>query len=223
MCYNATSSITSYIYVALITTILCLYGNKYDQHISLYFFVVIQMQLAEFLMHIDPKCGILNKIGTLSAFLILFIQPVSAYTLGDQLETTDTPDYFKYIYTIWGIMGVILFVMYIMRNKNICSVKKNGFLMWGFESKNRMTDFFWGTLYLLLTTLPFLYLQEETIKYLFLIIWIGSCTLHYTLYPNNWKSIWCFFLSGNITIYALVRYLQINSENFSNIQMVDSV
>ena len=48
MCYNAKSSITSYIYVGLITTILCLYGNKYDRHVALFFFVVIQIQLAEF-------------------------------------------------------------------------------------------------------------------------------------------------------------------------------
>ena len=82
--------------------------------------------------------------------------------------------------------------------------------MWGFESKNRNTDAFWGVLYVILTTLPFLYLKEMNIKYLFLFIWIGSWVIHYILYPNNWKSIWCFFLSGNMTIYALVRYLQIH-------------
>ncbi len=192
MCYNAKSSITSYIYVGLITTILCLYGNKYDRHVALFFFVVIQMQLAEYLMHLDRKCGLLNKIGTLCAFLILFIQPISAYILGEKLETTDSPDYFKYIYAAWATVGVVLLVMYIIRNKKICSVKKHGFLMWGFESKNRKTDAFWGVLYVILTTLPFLYLKEINIKYLFLFIWIGSWVIHYILYPNNWKSIWCF-------------------------------
>ena len=207
MCYNATSSITSFTYVTLIATIIYLYGNNYDKHVALFFFVVIQMQLAEFFMHIDQNCGWINKIGTLAAFIILYAQPISAYYIGKNFNTFDTPDYFNYIYICYALYGIILWIFYILTTKQICSTMKKGHLVWGFESNNRILDYINIILYLVLSSIPWLYLKNDYIKYLTLTIWWGSWLLHYILYPKNWKSLWCFFVSGMITIYAIVRYI----------------
>ena len=64
MCYNSSSSITNYVYVTLLSIIMYLYGDKYDKHISLFAIIVVQMQLAEYFMWKDQKCGITNKIAT---------------------------------------------------------------------------------------------------------------------------------------------------------------
>ena len=206
MCYNASSSITSYTYVSLLAIIVYLYGDNYDKHVALFFFVVIQIQMAEFFMHIDPNCGWVNKLATLGAFLILYAQPISAYYIGTTLKTIDTPDYFNYVYICYALYGIILWILYILRNKQICSTMTKGYLVWGFESNNRILDYINIILYLVLTSLPWLYLKNDYIKYLTLTIWWGSWLIHYILYPKHWKSMWCFFVSGMITIYAIVRY-----------------
>ena len=74
MCYSAQSSISNYIYTTTVSLILYLYGDKYDKHISLFTFVVLQMQLAEYFMWKDQKCGITNKLATIAARFILFLQ-----------------------------------------------------------------------------------------------------------------------------------------------------
>ena len=84
-----------------------------------------------------------------------------------------------------------------------------GHLVWGFETKNLILDYINTILYLILTSLPWLYLTNDYIKYLTLAIWWGSWLIHYILYPKNWKSMWCFFVSGMITIYAIVRYFNV--------------
>ena len=77
MCFNSASSITNYVYVSLLAFIMYLYGDKYDKHISLFTLVVIQMQLAEYFMWKDQKCEIINKLATIAARFILFLQPLS--------------------------------------------------------------------------------------------------------------------------------------------------
>ena len=89
MCYNSSSSITNYVYVTLLSIIMYLYGDKYDKHISLFAFIVVQMQLAEYFMWKDQKCGITNKIATIAARVILFLQPLGIL-LGSYLFNTMT-------------------------------------------------------------------------------------------------------------------------------------
>lgn len=208
MCYNTTSSITSYVYVIFIATILYLYGNIYDKHVSLFFFVVIQMQLAEFFMHVDQKCTYINKFATLLAFILLYAQPISAFAIGKLLNTINTPTYFNYLYICYALYGIIVLGIYILRNKTICSKITNGHLFWDFEPRNDINGYISVFLYLILSTIPWLYLKNVSILYLFITIWIGSWLLHYILYPKHWKSMWCFFVSGMITLYTLGRYLQ---------------
>ena len=207
MCYSAHSSISNYVYVAVISSILCYYGNSYDKHVALFFFVVIQMQMAEFFMHLDQKCGWVNKMATISAFVILFIQPISAYVLGHMLDTITMPDEFQYIYISYAFYGLIQLVVYLKNNNRICSRIKKGNLIWGFGPRRDINGIINTVLYLLLTTLPWLYL-DSNVKYLVIAIWLGSWLLHFFMYPQHWGSMWCFFVSGIITIYAVARFLQ---------------
>ena len=127
------------------------------------------------------------------------------------LNTTTMPDYFKYFYIAWAIKGIFQLVKHILRENNICSKKTDGHLIWDFDPKNSTDEIIWLIMYLILTTMPFLYLKDTNVKYIISSIWLGSWLLHYIVYPNHWKSMWCFFVSGMITIYSLVRYMQIKN------------
>ena len=205
MCYDAKSSITNYIYVGLITLILCLYGNKYDQHVALFFFVVIQIQLAEFFMHIDQKCGWINKFATIFAFVVLIAQPICSYLLGYILDTTTIPEYFKYFYLIYGLFGLTKLIFYLKNNRIICSKIKNGHLEWGFKpASHNINGVIILTMYLLATAIiPFIYLNSDVEKYLVIFLLLGSLFLHYVYNPNHWRTKWCFYSSVSVTIYAI--------------------
>ena len=87
MCYSAESSINNYGLGMLLSLGLYTLGNNYDKHFAFFIFVVIQMQLVEYFMWKDQKCGIMNKIATISANIILLLQPVSVL-LGGYLFNT---------------------------------------------------------------------------------------------------------------------------------------
>ena len=209
MCYNASSSITNYTYVTLVSIIVYLYGNNYDKYVASFLTFTIQIQLMEFFMHLDQKCNLLNKISTLGAYLLIIAQPICVYYFGNLFGTINMPDYFQYVYIIYGIFGLIQWIYYIITDNNICSKKTDGHLIWGFEPKNSIIGNINVVAYLLLLLLPFLNFINTNIQIFFIIILFGSCIVHYILYPKHWKSMWCFFVSGMITIYAIVRYFNI--------------
>ena len=76
MCYNSSSSIVNYGYVMLLSIILYIYGDNYDKHISLFSAAIIQIQLIEYFMWTDQKCGIVNKLATIIGRILLFLQPL---------------------------------------------------------------------------------------------------------------------------------------------------
>ena len=77
MCYSAESSIKNYALGMLLSLGLYTLGNNYDKHFAFFIFVVIQMQLAEYFMWKDQKCGIMNTTATIIASIILVLQAFS--------------------------------------------------------------------------------------------------------------------------------------------------
>ena len=206
MCYNASSSITNYAYVTLVSIIVYLYGDAYDKHVASILTYTIQIQLVEFFMHLDQKCGWLNKIATIGAYFLIVTQPIFVYYFGNMFNVINMPGIFHYVYITYGIFGLIQWIYYIMSENNICSKKQGGHLVWGFEPNNSTIGNINVFAYLILLLLPLLNIIDVNIRTLFVIILFGSCVIHYILYPKHWKSMWCFFVSGMITIYAIVRY-----------------
>lgn len=218
MCYNSGSSIINYTYVIFLGIIMYLYGDNYDKHISLFALTTVQMQLVEYFMWKDQKCGIINKLATYGARVLLFLQPLSIF-LGAYLF--NTMNISNNIMLITSVLYTIAFSVnssnYLLTNSKICSLSKDGHLQWHFSKNldlklsNNMIDIFHliqAFFYFIVLLISWLFFKNTMlgifISLLFLIIFI----FHFIQFPkkNQWTTIWCFHISIGYTIYAIVRY-----------------
>lgn len=219
MCYNSSSSITNYVYVTLLSIIMYLYGDKYDKHISLFAFIVVQMQLAEYFMWKDQKCGITNKIATIAARVILFLQPLGIL-LGSYLFNTMTisNNIILIITAIYSLAFSVQSIDYFHKKSNICSLDKDGHLQWHFFKHNidfkfkninvifQLTIYF---TYFIIILFSWLLFKNTTLGIFTSLLMIIIFLFHYIQFPKNnqWTTLWCFHITLGYTIYAITRAL----------------
>ena len=212
MCYSAESSIKNYALGMLLSLGLYTLGNNYDKHFAFFIFVVIQMQLAEYFMWKDQKCGAMNKIATIAANVILVIQAFSVLFGGYLFNTLNLSNSLilniSVPYLLIGLL--IIFYRYYNEKGKICTKAPNGYLVWFFYNNK----FFKGVLdklqlllYLILLIIPWLYLKDFDIGFVIALIISGSLIIH-TFYhnkENEWQSKWCYYTSNSVSIYILYR------------------
>ena len=111
MCYSAESSINNYALGMLLSLGLYTLGNNYNKHFAFFIFVVIHIQLAEYFMWKDQKCGIMNKIATISANIILVLQAFSVLFGGYLFNTLNLSNSLilniSILYLLVGLLVVI--------------------------------------------------------------------------------------------------------------------
>ena len=162
------------------------------------------MQLCEYFMWSDQKCGKTNHYATIFAQFLLVLQPLSIILGMYILNTTYINN--KILLILSFILIIVLYKtieLYYNNNKQICSKKAHsGYIEWNFV--NGMVDQFPKFLliiYFSLLIIPWLFLKNKKKGYLsFLIIFL---TLGYSLFVVNknrnlielfkqWESKWCF-------------------------------
>lgn len=212
MCYSAESSINNYGLGMLLSLGLYTLGNNYDKHFAFFIFVVIQMQLAEYFMWKDQKCGIMNKIATISANIILLLQPVSVLFGGYLFDTLNISNSLllgiSLPYLLIGLL--IIFYRYYYEKGKICTKALNGYLIWFFISKKLfkgMLTYMQVFVYLILLIIPWLYLKNFNIGLFIFLLIFGTLLIH-TLYYNRemeWQTKWCYYIVNGLLLYILYR------------------
>lgn len=212
MCYSAESSINNYALGMLLSLGLYSLGNNYDKHFAFFVFVVIQMQLAEYFMWKDQKCGIMNTTATIIANIILILQAFSVLFGGYLFNTLNLSNSLILNISVPYLLIGLLIIMYryYKTQGKICSKAPNGYLVWSFYHNK----FFKGMsskllllLYLILLIIPWLYLKDFDIGFVIVLIIFGSLIIH-TFYhnkENEWQSKWCYYTTSVILIYILYR------------------
>ena len=204
MCYNKEVSMATYVLGVILSTVLFIHGDKYDKNIAIFSFVFIHMQLCEYFMWSDQKCGKTNHYATIFAHFLLVLQPLSII-LGMYILNTSYINN-KILRILLFILIIVLYKnieLYYNNNKQICSKKtQSGYIEWNFvngtieqQSKSSLV------IYFSLLIIPWLFFKNK-IKGLisFLIIFL---TLGYSLFVVNkkrnlielfkqWESKWCF-------------------------------
>ena len=123
------------------------------------------MQLAEYFMWKDQKCGIMNTTATIIANIILLLQAFSVLFGGYLFNTLNLSNSLilniSVPYLLIGLL--IIFYRYYNEKGKICTKAPNGYLIWFFTNK----DIFKGiisytqlSLYLILLIIPWLYLKD---------------------------------------------------------------
>ena len=212
MCYSAESSISNYLYVSAVSLILYFYGDKYDKHFSFFILVAVQIQLAEYFMWKDQKCGIINNIATLAARVLLFLQPLSIILGGYLFKTINTSNYILVLSLFYILFFFINSLEYFLENKNICCVGKNGHVQWNFfnsiEQPNILNHYI-IVFYFLIFLFYWLLLKNKNLGIFISLLAILSILFHYIQYPENyqWTTLWCYHVSVGITIYIIARLI----------------
>ena len=204
MCYSAESSINNYGLGMLLSLVLYTLGNDYDKHFAFFIFVVIQMQLAEYFMWKDQKCGMVNKIATISANIILVLQPVSVLFGGYLFNTLNVSNSLLLGISISYLLIGLLFIIYgfYYETKQICSRAPDGYLVWFFNI-NR----FKVLLYFILLIIPWLYLEDFNSGFIIFLLIFGSLLIHrfYHNRQKEWQTKWCYYVINSVLLYISYR------------------
>lgn len=226
MCYSAESSIKNYAIGIAPLIPLFIYGNKFDKHFVFVIFFVIQIQLLEYFMWIDQKCGIINKIATITANFQLMLQPFFVLLGGYIFQTFNIlDDNLILIMSSYLLVGsIMMFYRYSKMDfrKSICSKPdENGNLIWYFVKKrlfkNPIISHSLSTIpYLIFLIVPWYYLKDMKIGIFLILLFLISFVSH-TLYygKDKWQSTWCFFVTTMIYSYIIFRVLDEYTDIFN--------
>jgi len=209
MCYNKETSMLMYIIGIALSAILYFTGDKYDKHISLFVFVFIHIQLAEFFMWYDEDCtkGI-NNIATYSVMIILALQSIAIIIGAIIFKTTHIP-----INILYAILTIFIIAVFYSTFSNFELLHKKC-------SKNKKDHphLIWDTnLYVIVKILYFLIyfiflffkdFNKGIVVITILIILLLDSIYNTTTYIREYESMWClksvsvpFF----IILYNLIR------------------
>lgn len=218
MCWSAKSSLTAYIVGTIASVALLWYGNSVDKNIGLFFLAVVQMQLIEFFIWRDQKCGRVNNLASRMIVPDLTFQVVAmvmgAYVFKSTI-LSDAAMYYLMSFVVAFAASTIGFYFYRISNQVLCSAKlRNQGIQWDVGSHNVIDNLdpvsmVWKLVYYgALFGFPLLW-KSDLKKYLFVIsglvswLWIRHDNKH------TWKSRWCFPSALVPTFYVLLMILRI--------------
>jgi len=191
-CYSNNRSIVVLLYI----------GDKYDKHVAIFFFFVIQMQLAEYFMWQDQSCGDTNKYATIYAYIVLLMQPLSVLWAGYYFRTLHIS---LQMTTILSIVFIIVYgrgiVEYLLKPGTKCSRPRVKHLEWDFTKDTKFT--FENILYFILLFIPWLFLKNKQKGILVFSFSIASFVYHYIKYKDDWLSLWCYITRNMAILYAI--------------------
>jgi hypothetical protein len=202
MCYDATTSFTTFFFVSAVSVYLWTRGRGIDRAIALILFVVVLMQAVEGTLWLLPKeCDDLQKM--LSAFIpvLLYCQPLLINAIVGFLGSgfLDSRIYL-------GIAAVLLVflpvqLMHIGTRYGSCVVEdSDGHLDWSPVVNVTSDPSFIGllptVLYDLAMVLPLLTLRNPLFGILYVIAAsVSRLGLGYT-FSRTWPSVWCHFVNA---------------------------
>ena len=211
MCWNATSSLTSFIIGYIVCLILFIRNKPYDRFYSLFFIYILSIQFFEYLMWIDQDCKNLNNISNqiltpviLSQVIVLAILSIFFIKFNN---TT------KNILIITSIISIIIAIVsyFTMKcyTKNLCSKPfKDGCdsLIWeGLETNKEINIFnYFGLLCIVFICLLTINNKYINIFVIYLVITLLVC-LTIIPFKKSSGSHWCFFAIGLPLIKLLIN------------------
>lgn len=188
MCYNKDISLEVYLTTCALSLLLYLTGDKYDKHIGLFSIVFIHMQLIEYFMWSDQKCGKMNHYATELGYYLLLLQPFFALCLGIIFQTFTISN--KYVLICVLITMIPFFEKLLTKPRKRCSKGKvNDHLNWDMNGSILTIFIYMGFLFI-----PWLFLKNKQKGIaMFLLTLLTLILSHFnTLKKTDFKSFWCF-------------------------------
>ena len=207
MCYSSEASIGAFIFSLVFSYILYKRNKNNDRSIAILIFGISFMQIAEFIMHLDPKCkSDINKYGSvLGMFAIIFIQPLFSILSSYYKQRKISKEIILQI-ILWIIYVLYIIKYYWPKSSEWCS-KKNCIgdckLSWNWWKSGN--DYIQHILYMLIILIIPIYVMYK-LKYK-AFIWLLYIFLSVVfIYTNKYfNTIWCFW--GPMGAFLLQYFL----------------
>jgi len=185
-----------YIIGVTLSAILYFTGDKYDKHIALLAFIIIQIQLAEFFMWYDEDCtkGI-NNIATYITYIILITQSSFIIIGAIIFKTTHIPNNILYaIFTIFMMSVFYAVFSNIQLSLKKCSRNKKDHphLIWDLDVYYK--NYVIVTIFYYLIFLIFLFLKDfkkGIVVITILVLLLLDSIYNTTTYIREYESMWC--------------------------------
>ena len=195
-----------------ITTIICsVILFRYDKTLSCFCFIVSLMQLAEYFIWSDQSCGNMNHYGSMFAFFILLLQPISLWVLSYIFNESElSQKTHKNIIIIYFIFFCYwIYILYKFNGKLCSKPGKFDHIIWDINPLLNSAPYIIVIIFWILylgTIVPLLKLKNKFLSLIYFII--GLITLGFSLYINlygsSWKSYWCYVVNMIPVILVIV-------------------
>ena len=189
MCYDAQTSISTFLFVGGISTFLWFRNHATDRAIALVLLVIVLMQLVEFVIwtHLGPTPE--NKIASSLIPILLYAQPLLIALILWVFKAGFHTDSYKWI----TIILAALFPFFACNiSMDPTSVGPNGHLEWNIQ-KYPSTLL---ALYYSILAYLFLTMKHPFIGVALLGGYVGSWIYYRTYYEKEWSSMWCHAVNG---------------------------
>ena len=206
MCFNKETSINTF-FVTLVCSVYLFKRNyENDRCMAFFFMVVSLMQLAEYFMWKDLKCGNMNRYATKLAFIVLVLEPLIAL-VGCYYFSVLTIDkkLLKKIILIYVVLGAYFLIKILGFSGNLCSKPfnstGNSHLVWDLDPiVNTIPKFIYYLFIILYFMAFFVFLFFKNKKqgiiyfclYLFMLLTANILNIGFS---GTWKSYWCWIVN----------------------------
>jgi len=209
MCYNKNISIITFCIMIVSSIILFIRNYQNDRWFAIFFVFAGLMQISEFFMWMDQKCGKINHLATLGAYLILLLQPISlfisCYYFGkitfNKQKLIPIIIIYAIIFGLTAIIGIISSF-----SSKLCSKPDGTHLSWNIQK-------LYPSRYLLIITYILYYLSIILLLYsrykfssiFIFILYIGTLIFSVFFVKNpSWKSFWCLIVNIIPVVYLII-------------------
>ena len=214
MCYSAESSLNAFIIGSASSLFLLNSKNNIDKHIGFFFITVNLMQLLEYFIWKDQKCGKINQFASRLITVVLSFQVFSIMFGGYLFNTFNLDKQTLLILSMLIFIYMIYVIIYNFNNNLTWCTKKNkeGHLVWPNIDYNNFSTIITTYIFYIILGLVFPFLAKDKIKPIFVVL-SGLLILIYSklsiITKTSYESKWCYF-SAFVPLFLIIfNFLQI--------------
>lgn len=211
MCYSAESSLSTFLVGSTSSLYLLLFSNSpIYKHAGLFFISVAFIQLLEYLMWTDQKCGIINDTVSRLIVPVLSLQPIAIFLGGYIFNTTVLNKNTLYYILLLLTIGLAHALYKKFSDKRSYCSKPNidGALAWAYMEEHDFNSISTMLYYIIFLIAPFM--LKDKVKGM-IILAAGLSTYLYSRFPqiSSHNSRWCFFSSYLPILFVILNELGI--------------
>lgn len=202
MCWNKEVSLITFIFS--LTGCLYLYKRNApnDRWIAIFAIVISMIQLGEYFMWSDQKCGKMNELASRFIILILFLEPIVSALGGIYFSniSSQKKKYLRYIILLYIIFIIyVYFSVYNKRPKIWCGkslCKNNTYckpkfcnLQWLFLENIGSTSI---AIWIIFLVLPFFFMKPRFHAGMIIFIGVATLFISHIVSVSGFASMWCW-------------------------------